>query len=236
MARVKYGALVVEIKGRMGGTMLQGGRSGGVIKNGKRGAARTVAKFKAGAGTAIGKAQRKFSTITKAWASLTSVERDSWTGLIGVWIFKNKFGDIYSGTGFQIFTAFNNNRLILGEGIINTAPVKLDAFDYGFILTDYSISSTFDINLINAAANNQYVSFYFSRPQAETRNVGNTPINFAFAEQLASPQVFDIKSQYDSWLGYVPPLGSFIYVKVWTADKKYPSQQFLQVFKAEVVA
>lgn len=58
--------------------------------------------------------QRNFSEITKGWSKLTVGERASWSGLLGVWTFVNKFGDTYDGSAYQIYTAANINRMSLG--------------------------------------------------------------------------------------------------------------------------
>ena len=236
MAIVKYGAVVTGIKGSVGGTTFQGGRSGGIMKNkgaqlGQGQKRKTPPSVK---GVVI--AMRNFGTVTKAWASLSVGERVSWEGLIGVWTFTDKFGDVYNGTAYQIFTAANINRLTMLLPILTTAPVKVDAVDPVINMSDYSLSGTWDLNRTVAPAETQYITAYFSFAQNETKNVGSITFRLGGSVSYPGTGTDNARVFYLATYGIDPPLGSYVYIRFWQCVPAYPKQQFLQVIKSLVVA
>lgn len=235
MAIVKYGAIITSIKGKIGGTVFQTGRSGGVAKNLNR----HVAQQKGGvgqAGDAYEQAKTNFSVVTKSWSKATDVNRSSWSALLGIWTFINKFGDVYNGSAFQIFTACNINLRTLELPEITTAPVYNAANDLGLTFDDFSLAGTWNRTTTNAAAAGQYRVAYFSKPVSPTTPASKAKLQKVSVALVPAPGVFDLKSDYVAWLGYTPPLGSIFYVRVWTCWEDYPKIQFDTVYKIEVVA
>lgn len=236
MAVVKYGAIVTEIKGKVGGSVFQGGRSGGIIKNNGY---RLVKSIRGGdlkrlQGGQI--ARTNFSIVTKSWASLTEVQRSNWDALLGVWTFINKFGDVYNGTAFQIYTAVNINRLILEEILLSDAPIKANATDPVITVADYSLGGTWDIATTVEVIPDQKVVLSFTLPQAATKNFGSTSPIVVSVVVISIAAGFDAKGLYQTFFGTDPPLGSIFYMTSWTAIADYPRKQFLQTFKVNVIA
>lgn len=236
MASIKYGAIVTEIKGKVGGTIFQAGRGSGVVKNagiqrrGRRLAARN------GYNLIEQKARTTFSVVTKAWQGLTDIQRNSWLSLVPIWTFLNKFGEPYEGTAYQIFCSCNMNALALDQSIIEDAPVEDAAVDPVLTFTDYSISGDFESEWTNAAASGQLNFVQLSRPVSPTTPYTKSTILANAVATYGSPTTQSIKAGYDAALGYTPPLGSLIYVYAYTTKPGYPRKQFVQIYKCNVVA
>ena len=94
------------------------------------------------------------------WGTLTDAQRLGWSNLLGTWQFVNKFGDTYNGSAFQIFTACNLNRNMLGLSNLLDVPAVNAAFDPELTFSDYQIgATTFNRIIAGAAAQGQYAFF-----------------------------------------------------------------------------
>ena len=216
--------------------MFQGGRSGGVMKNNttsNKGNATGSLELET---SSQEEKKTRFSEVTKAWSFLNGGERDSWVALIGVWTFIDKFGDVYDGTAFQIFTAVNINRLTLELPLLSTAPIKVDAIDFDLSLSNYSLSGSWNLTRALAPPEAQYMSISISIPANATKNVSSIAFRVAGSSERTTAGVSNLKPLYNLVYGYQPPLGSFVYMRVWTALAAYPRKQFLVILKSEVVA
>lgn len=236
MAQVKYGSIITEIKGKIGGTVFQGCRGGFAAKNRGKGIHDKAKGYgQRHDGTHVVQ-QRNFSAVTKGWSKLTVGERASWSSLLGVWTFVNKFGDTYDGSAYQIYTAANINRMLLGLSPLSSAPVADSAVDPLFTWANYSISGTFVGSYTNTGADFQFAFMSLSQyanattPPDKLRKISNGGM------ELKSPRTYDFKSAVQAIYGGNPPLGSFFYIEMWFCKPDFPKAQFKQRFKIEVVA
>ena len=236
MAVVKYGAIVTDIKGKIGGTVFQGGRSGGIIKN--KPLARGVKK-----GVQIGKwsivkqtNNLNFGLITKSWGFLDENQRNSWSGLLGVWTFINKFGEVYNGTPYQIFMACSINRLILTNNLLNTAPPVKDAVDPEFNIDSWSLAAGLIITSNITLPNEQTAVVSATFQTTNTKNFGSLSTRTMYVADFQAEVIWNLTTEYIDTFGYSPAIGSFVWIELWTCIKEYPKKQFLQKYKIEVVA
>lgn len=132
MASVKYSALMTEIKGKIGGTVFQGGTAGKIVKNKQStkkwstppqpdgplgvqpvaGDVRTIDTYVPGCRLKTvfgGKGQRLIQQVSQAWQNLTPEQILEWNNAAPNFPFKNKFNEIYIASGFQVFMQLNLN-------------------------------------------------------------------------------------------------------------------------------
>jgi len=235
MARVQYGAIITDIKGKIGGQVLQGGRSGGIMKNKGHVVQQRKGRMHTGDVT-LERVQSNFSIVTKHWSSLTDAERNSWAALLGVWTFTDKFGNKYDGSKYQIFCAANINRITAGLSLLDTAPVYAAALDPEFSWSDFSLSGTWDRTNANNNAAGQMGVYKVSRPFHKSKPLSKVQTQIATFAAIPSPTTVNKKAEYLAYLGYTPPIGSLILVESWTFLDEYPEKQFVQQFVCEVVA
>ena len=115
MARVQYGTIVTELKGKVAGQVFQRGSTGFVLrnKNSRKGSDSLIRSASA----------RLLTRVSSSWRDLTDEERTQWSGGAVNWPFVDKFGVPYTGSGYQYYMAFNRNRLQIGLAMV-TAPVS----------------------------------------------------------------------------------------------------------------
>lgn len=238
MAIAEYGAIVTEIKGSIGGHTFQGGRSAPTIRT-KPGAGINKAidnPILTGITNSLAENQRLFSTILKAWGGLTQVQRDSWDGLVGIYTFTNKFGAVYNGTPFQIFSSMNLVGAVLDLAIIETAPVELASFSFLSTVDDYSISGTWNTTTTQTSGVGMLVPIWSSRPVSATTPFSKVKLFKMVVAVYTGPIVIDFKPLYDSIVGPATEIGSVIYSTGYTSWGSYPKKQFVNVTKSTVIA
>lgn len=152
MATGKYGAIITDIKGKIGGTVFKGTKSGAAIQNKtrKRSSSTSSGKLtKADAGRTIAN-QRNLGAIATAWRALDQADRDAWIAAAPDFPFINRFGESYTGSGYQLYMQCNTNILNVGATVIDVPPSTAPIADTpvftiaptagppGFISIDYT--------------------------------------------------------------------------------------------------
>lgn len=103
MASIKYSGLVSEIKGKIAGTSFQKGLGGYQVKSKGHGSV---------AGAAIGgdianKKRAVFTTVSQKWRGIDPTIRTAWNAAAASFPATNRFGDIYTPSGYQLWMQFN---------------------------------------------------------------------------------------------------------------------------------
>lgn len=138
MAKILLTAFVDAISGSIKGTTFSRNRSGAYV------AGKKVTKFKAGSelgdsvnhGSGAVQTQRaRFSEISKAWRTLTNIERRSFNSTTEDWKSKDSLGNMVTPSGFNVFVSLNMiaKKLVgLADGpkpepfLIKNPPLKAD--------------------------------------------------------------------------------------------------------------
>jgi hypothetical protein len=153
MASIRYSATGGEIKGKINGTVYQGGKSGPIVKRlihrsfvrllglvyGMFGSGfvfpNCIAESTAGGircqvyndgshkpNLSFARQQVKMASIASGWRLLSSVQRVAWNASAVNFPFRNKFGDLYTGSGFQVYQMLNLNLLSINQPLITFPP------------------------------------------------------------------------------------------------------------------
>jgi len=153
MASIRYSATGGEIKGKINGTVYQGGKSGPIVKRllhrtfvrilglvyGMFGSGYVfpgcVAESTAGGircqvyndgshkpNLSFMSQQSKLGQIAGGWKLLNDAQRVAWNAAAVNFPFKNKFGDSYTGSGFQVYQMLNLNMLTINQTLLTFPP------------------------------------------------------------------------------------------------------------------
>jgi hypothetical protein len=227
MAKVKYGAIVTELKGKMGGQVFQGGNVGYVMRN-------------KGYTPGINSAQRQAAnkslvTSTQGWRSLTDAQRAAWvTGSVN-WPFKDKFGNIYYGSGFQFYTAYTTNQRAI-TGTSDLVPnVPTSSTNPGILTGTYSLSGNLRLSWDNATVMTTALSFFGSAPYGAGKNGKNLNMKFLYNLVSAGDTHIDLNFSYPAQFGF-PPVGSYITFRVIVRCLTWPLPTYQQDIRVKVTA
>lgn len=136
--KIKWGALVTEGRGKLGGHVASKNKSGAIL--------RTKVTPVNPQTSAQASARSRLGGNSQAWSVLTEEQRSSWNALASETSKTNIFGDQYFPSGKNLFTSVNNNLVMIGRPQIAEAPVFAELpFIIG--MTAGVVSSAGEINL-----------------------------------------------------------------------------------------
>lgn len=133
MAKIKFGMVVTDMRGKLGGHVFTKNRAG---------ASTRTKVTPANPRTASQQANRALlGLFSVAWSALTDAQRASWNGAVDAWSKTNIFGDNVKPSGKNLFTALNKNLASVGIAQIDTAPEKVELPLLGFTGVGIDISN-----------------------------------------------------------------------------------------------
>lgn len=113
--KVKFGMIVTEGRGKLGGHVFSKNRSGAIV--------RTKVTPINGKTNAQMSARGLLTTFSQNWAGLTQAQRDAWNGAVDSFKKTNIFGDQYKPTGKNLYTKLNINLALIGLAAISKPPL-----------------------------------------------------------------------------------------------------------------
>lgn len=192
--KIKFGALVTDGRGKLGGHVASKNRSGSYLRT-KVTPSNPQTSFQSAIRSLLG-------TFSAMWSSLTSAQRLSFDGAVASWSSTDIFGDIKNPTGKNLFTRLNINLGNVGRSPILTAPEKVEiaynpatsvvisTADSEIALTDFT-GTAGDMLLISATApqtagtsffKNKYRNIYFN----DAATYANEDIFSAYEDRFGS--------------------------------------------------
>jgi hypothetical protein len=116
--KVKFGAIVTDGRGKIGGHVMSKNRGGAYMR---------TKVTPSNPRTATQQANRALlGSLSASWSSLTDAFRASWNGAVNDWVSTNIFGDTIKPTGKNLYVALNKNINAIGGATIDTAPEKVE--------------------------------------------------------------------------------------------------------------
>ena len=114
--KVKFSALVSEMRGKLNGSVASKNRSCSYFRN---------KVTPVNPNTARQLAQRSIlTTQAQAWRGLTDAQRTSWNSSVATFAKTNIFGDLRNPSGFNLFCRLNANLATVSASTISTPPTS----------------------------------------------------------------------------------------------------------------
>jgi hypothetical protein len=205
MALIKWGALVTDGRGKIGGQVLTRGRSGAVIRNKVTPTNPKTAKQSA--------VRALLAGFSQGWKNLSQAQRDGWNAAVDAYSKTNVFGDAVSPSGKNLYTALNLNLSKAGYSTIDTAPTPEAVVEAGvsnLVATVTGSVLTFDF--ANGSADQKLYVQASPPVSAGINNISNRISHIATIDQT-TPATEDIWSEYVAVYG-APAAGTKIFIKV----------------------
>lgn len=208
MAAIKFSALISEIKGSLNGSTIQGGRSSSILRNKPLPDQRSF--------IASGPQKSTFLRLVRNWRLLTQSQRNGWDSAATSFQVYNKFGDLYTPSGFQLYVTLNLNRYQAVQTYIDNAPSPVTITTLTKVVAQLNLGiPQFLVNLTYGTVQpNTYFFVYASKPVSPGVQVSYKHFNFVEAFRSTDLPQVDI---YNSWLdtGVTEiPIGQKVFVRV----------------------
>lgn len=117
MSKIKYSALVSDVRNKLNGSVMSKNRYGNYIRN-----KTTPVNPQT---TAQQNARAQLASNSQAWAGLSQAQRQAWSSLAAELPFTDIFGDSKILAGNALFNKLNGNLNKIGELAISDAPAKV---------------------------------------------------------------------------------------------------------------
>lgn len=212
MAIIKFGQLIVEARGKLGGTVFSRNASGSYMRS---------KITPTNPGTNSQSLQRsKFSSVSQKWRSLDDPQRLSWENLAKELSRTNIFGDNVPLSGFNCFSRLNNNLLLCGVGMISVAPYAYSPTPVSSLGFGNLTPSLFKLEFFPAALLATDQLFIFSTPgfSPGISFIGNK-YRLVEVTYVEATSPYDISATYIDKFG-APIVGKKVSVKVFTVDNR----------------
>jgi len=117
MAKIKFGMMMTDASGKLGGQVFSKNRSGSYV--------RTKVTPTNPQTTAQTAARSLFAQISQTWSSLSENRLNAWRSAVDQWQRTDVFGDLKRPTGKALYQRLNNQAIVAGyEGV--TDPPEVD--------------------------------------------------------------------------------------------------------------
>lgn len=116
--KIKWGALVVDGRGKLGGHVAAQNRGGSYLRT-KVTPSNPQSTFQTGV-------RNLFGSISAGWSDLTASQRAAWNNAVDNWKNTNIFGDLKIPSGKALYQRLNQQAQVVGYSALDTPPVKED--------------------------------------------------------------------------------------------------------------
>lgn len=193
--KMKWGALVVDGRGKIGGQVASKNRSGAYLRTKV-----TPVNPRSASQIAV---RNRLSGLSQGWRGLSAAQRSAWNGAVGDYAKTNIFGDLVNPTGFSLYNRLNNNLLRIGEAALTTppAPSSIDDIVIG-ALSAAAAAGTVSLAYTAGATGDAEIEVYATPPMS-------AGVSFVKSEyRLIGSFTSDTASPFDAAAAYVAKFGA----------------------------
>jgi len=208
MSKIKFGAIVVDGRGKIGGHVMTKNRQGSALRT-------KVTPINRKSNTQQS-AKNRLANLSDNWRGLTDAQRQSWDAAAQDVKRSNIFGDSYSPTGKNLYMIVNQNLLLAGSSATSTPPAVTPAT----ALTSLSVDDFSGGALSFAFAPTPVPASHVLRVEATrplSPAVQASDSQFSFVKNIAAAQTStqDIATEYEAIFGSIPT-GKRIFIRAYT--------------------
>jgi len=205
MAKIKYSALVSDMRGKLNGSVMSKNRSGSYVRNKV-----TPSNPQTSAQMLI---RGIFSEITKGWSQLSEVERQSWENSVEAFQGTNIFGDVVKPSGKTLFQKLNQNLMISGQASVSICPAPAELPYAGLTSAVFDVSEDeLTINCSGDTSNCKVLIFATAPMTQGTKFVKNKLRKIAVEDGNIAPDYMEL-ANYQNKFGNLA-LNDNVYVGV----------------------
>ena len=204
--KMKFGALVVDGRGKIGGHVASKNRAGAYLRtkvtpvNAQSGSQNTV--------------RNRFTTLAQGWRGLTAAQRASWNAAVADFARTDIFGDLHNPTGFNLYQRLNNNLVTTGGAAIAVPPLPAAVGEV--VLTAIAVAvgaDTMSLTMAAAVPANTSVKVFATAPCSAGKSFVKSEYRLIAILAAAEGSPYDLKAEYIAKFGGIGVAGQQVFVK-----------------------
>ena len=205
MGLIKLSGLLTDLGGKFNGSVIQRNKAGIIMRNNHWKAPQNFPKWQA--------QKSAFAVLAATWRTLTQIQRDAWNTAGALYPATNRFGDVYTPSGFQLYTTLNGTLQAAGQALLLVPLIPDIVFDQGANTLLLTVFPTFTVDITNTIPIDNGIQIYASRPLSAGSGIRDGSFSLMLFEDDPIATSFDITVAYLAKFG-LPPAGSRVYSKV----------------------
>jgi len=201
--KIKFGAIVTDGRGKIGGHVLAKNRSGNYMRT-KVTPVNPQTEYQQAQRAALG-------TLSSGWSGLTEAQRDAWNNAVDDFQKTDIFGDLKTPTGKNLYTGLNRNLINSGEATLLLPPLPapipgllIDSADYSQGGGTFEIATTGDTT-------GAFVHVWATPSLSAGTSFIKNRLRFVESVAGANNDTIDIFAAYTARFGN-PPVGANVYI------------------------
>jgi len=205
MAKIKFGMMMTDARGKLGGQVFSKNKGGAYVR---------TKVTPANPQTADQTTRRAlFASISAGWSGLTAAQIAAWNEAVESWKSTDIFGDLLAPTGKELYQRLNNQLQVVGGSALTTPPAKVELPNAPVTACAVAIAgSTVTFTGQHTTTGTYFQVFATTQLSAGTKFVKNK-LRQIYAVDCASIVAADIYSAYTAKFG-VPTAGDNIYFAI----------------------
>lgn len=122
MAKIKFGMMMTDARGKLGGQVFSKNRAGAYVRTKVTPSnARTVAQQES---------RSILGALSIGWNGLTETAVKAWNEAVNDWKSTDVFGDLKTPSGKNLYIQLNKNLLQSGQSVLGLPPEKTDVAEF----------------------------------------------------------------------------------------------------------
>jgi hypothetical protein len=205
--KMKFGALVVDGRGKIGGHVASKNRHGAYLRTKVTPVNRQSVRQ-----TAV---RSLLTSISQSWKGLTEAQRLAWNSAVADFKKTNIFGDIQHPSGFNLFQRLNNNIMTLGGAMIVNPPVVTDLDSYTAPVLTYVVGvAALSLAFVAAAGGDSGYKIFATPPMSAGKSFVKSEYRLITQDDAIGVTPINILATYTAVFGGVGNVGDKIFVKI----------------------
>ena len=207
MAKVKFSALISEMRNKLNGSVFARNRGGAYL--------RTKVTPVNPQSVAQVAARSLLTSFSQSWRSLTEEQRLAWNGVVTQWATTDVFGDVVNPSGSALYIRLNINISLAGGTAIQIPPSPTGAD----ALAELSVVATqtgqaIDITFLPAAVPANHTAYVEASPMLSAGiNNANSKLRTITTLAAAATSPADVATEYTAKFGSLVA-GQKVFVRV----------------------
>lgn len=205
--KMKFGAIVVDGRGKIGGHVASKNRAGAYL--------RTKVTPVNGQTSFQNVIRNRFTNLAQSWRGLTEAMRIAWNAAVADYARTDIFGDLKQPTGFNLYQRLNNNLSIIGQAGILVPPLPEAVGEVtGVSLAIAAGAGTISLVMSGAVPANTSVKVLATPPMSAGKSFVKSEFRMIEILATAATTPVDLKSAYEAKFGSVGVEGQKVFVKL----------------------
>lgn len=205
--KTKFGAIIVDGRGKIGGHVASKNRGGAYLRTKV-----TPANAQTSAQNAV---RNLFTSLTQGWRGLTQAQRDAWNAAVLDYSRTDIFGDIRNPSGINLYQRLNNVLSSVGQALISVPPLPSEvsnvvAVSLSAAVAVPAMSLTFDGPVPAGTA----VKVFATAPMSAGKSYVKSAFRAIAVLPTAEASPFNLLAKYTDKFGNTGTIGQKIFVKI----------------------